>query len=112
MSKTLNQTSDLPMFQPPPDAEFNGSGYDHTKDHTRLQGQILRVHTTMRDGVWRTLGEIEALTGDPQASISAQLRHLRKKKFGKHQIDKRRRDEGGLWEYRLSAPAKSSPTGI
>lgn len=109
MSRTHNQTGGLPMFQPPPDAEFNGSGYDHTLDHTRLRGQIQRVHTAMRDGEWRTLGEIEARTGDPQASISAQLRHLRKKKFGDHQVDKRRRGDGGLWEYRLSAPVQSSP---
>lgn len=108
MSKHLNQTSDLPMFQPPLDAEFNGSGYD-TKDHARLKGQILRIQTAMMDGAWRTLGEIEAMTGDPQASISAQLRHLRKRKFGDHVVDKRRRDDGGLWEYRLSPPLVSSP---
>lgn len=61
-----------------------------------------------------TLAEIEAATGDPEASISAQIRHLRKKRFGSYIVDKRRRDEkGGTWEYRLfppgdpAAPARS-----
>ena len=57
----------------------------------------------MIDGFWRTLREIENHTGDPQSSISAQLRHLRKKRFGGYTVEKRRRGEGakGLWEYKL-----------
>jgi hypothetical protein len=89
-------------------AEFNGPAYDHDADHARLTGQILRVHGCMIDGVWRTLGEIEGLTGDPQASISAQLRHLRKKKFGRFIVEKRPRGdrELGLWAYRLLPPSE------
>ena len=58
----------------------------------------------MRDQSWRTLAEIEEETGDPQSSISAQLRHLRKRRFGEHDVDKRRRvseKSCGTWEYRL-----------
>ena len=51
-------------------------------------------------GCLRTLDEIAQLTGDPPASVSAQLRHLRKEKYGAHCVEKRRR-EGGLWEYSL-----------
>lgn len=82
---------------------FDGSDYDPAKDDARLTGQILRVFNAMKDGRWRTLGEIEKLTGDPQASISAQLRHLRKSRFGAHQVDKQPRGdrERGLFEYRL-----------
>lgn len=82
---------------------FNGSDYIRSKDDVRLTGQILRVFNCMSDGVFRTLGEIEAITGDPQASISAQLRHLRKERFGSHEINKRRRGEieNGLFEYQL-----------
>jgi len=84
-------------------ARFNGPCYDPKHDQARLTGQILRVYNAMADGQWRTLDEIHALTGDPHASISAQLRHLRKKRFGAHVVDKRRRGrpESGLWEYRL-----------
>ncbi len=58
---------------------------------------------TMRDGRWRTLQEIADVTGDPQASISAQLRHLRKPRFGGYTVEKRRRGlpEHGLYEYQL-----------
>lgn len=87
--------------------EFNGSDYDHAFDHARLSGQIKRVHDAMIDGVWRTLDEIAFLTGDPPASISAQLRHLRKKRFGSFIVDKRSRGERehGLFEYRLELGA-------
>jgi uncharacterized protein YueI len=56
----------------------------------------------MQDGEWRTLAEIETITGDPQASISAQLRHLRKKRFGYHTVNKQRRAcYLGTFEYQL-----------
>lgn len=82
---------------------FNGSDYIPAKDDKRLTGQILRVFDCMKDGVFRTLGEIESITGDPQASISAQLRHMKKIRFGSHTINKRARGarENGLWEYQL-----------
>lgn len=82
---------------------FNGSDYSPKHDDVRLTGQILRVYECMRHGKWLTLDEIHQATGDPHASISAQLRHLRKARFGSHKIDKRPRgDRGhGLWEYRL-----------
>lgn len=70
-------------------------------DCARLEGQLRKIYQLMIDGCWRTLSEIEAETGEPQASISAQLRHLRKARFGSHLVDKRRR--GSAWEYRLEA---------
>ena len=84
-------------------ADFNGPVYEPEFDKARLTGQILRVFDCMCDRRWRTLPEIERATGDPQASISAQLRHLRKDKFGNHVVDKRPLGErsDGLWEYRL-----------
>ena len=42
-------------------------------------------------GSWMTLGEIARLTEVGEASISAQLRHLRKWRHGKHRVEKRRR---------------------
>ena len=82
---------------------FAGSDYDRQSDDKRLSGQIARVYDFMADGRWHTLPEIEAATGDPAASISAQLRHLRKERFGSHTIEKRPRGdrERGLWEYRM-----------
>jgi hypothetical protein len=86
--------------------DFDGETYERELDHDRLGAQLLRVFTLMKDGVWRTFAEIDAVTHDPQASISARLRDLRKKKFGSYLLEKRRRGEGrrGLWEYRLVKP--------
>ena len=83
--------------------KFNGPDYDPNLDKARLTGQILRVFNCMKDAQWRTLGEIEEITRDPQASISAQLRHLRKPRFGGYTLNKRRRGDRtqGLFEYQL-----------
>lgn len=85
---------------------FNGSNYEPKLDDARLRGQIKRIYEVMKDGKWRTLGEIEALTGDPPASISAQLRHLRKARFGGFEVNKQQRGlrEGGLFEYQVLTP--------
>ena len=82
---------------------FDGPDYDPKFDKDRLTGQIQRVFDLMQDGRWRTLSEIEEMSRDPQASISAQLRHLRKKRFGSHTVNKRPRGERetGLFEYQL-----------
>jgi hypothetical protein len=84
-------------------AKFNGPVYEPEFDQDRLTGQIRRVYDLMIDGRWRTLDEISRATNDPHASISAQLRHLRKERFGSHVIDKQARGnrKTGLWEYRL-----------
>lgn len=84
-------------------ARFNGPAYDPGLDNVRLTGQIERIFKLMRDGAWRTLAEIESETGDGQASISAQLRHLRKARFGGHSVERQPRGDRttGLYEYRL-----------
>jgi len=59
---------------------------------------------------WLTLDELAKLTHYPPASISAQLRHLRKAEFGGYEVEKRQRatgkvmrgeDFGTVWEYQL-----------
>ena len=79
---------------------FNGADYESKRDNSRLAGQIQRVFKAMSDGRWRSLGQIEELTGDPQASISAQLRHLRKPRFGGHAVEKKYLGDG-LYHYKL-----------
>lgn len=81
---------------------FNGSDYDPARDDVRLTGQLLRVWNVMASGAWRTLDEISRLTGDPAASVSAQLRHLRKPRFGGHQVEKNHLGSG-LYQYRVIA---------
>ena len=79
---------------------FNGSDYIPERDDVRLTGQLLRVFDAMQDGKPRTLRMIADETGDPEASISAQLRHLRKPRFGGHTVDKEYLGDG-LYQYRL-----------
>ena len=64
---------------------------------------------------WLTLDELAMLTHYPPASISAQLRHLRKQEFGGYEVEKRQRlsgrvlhgeDFGTVWEYRLQRGAR------
>lgn len=96
----MNDQLALPL---PPPAHFNGSDYVAPRDDDRLAGQQLRIWQLMQDGQWRSLTAIEKATGDPQASISAQLRHLRKPRFGSFVVDKRHRGRG-LFEYRVTRP--------
>jgi DNA modification methylase len=82
---------------------FDGSDYDPCWDGERLTAQHQRIRSLMLDGLWRTLTDIEDTTGDPPASISAQLRHLRKPRFGGFFVDKRTKGDRsrGLYEYRV-----------
>ncbi len=82
---------------------FSGAGYVPSRDDVRLRGQVRRIFNLMSDGWWRTLGEIEDITRDQPGSISAQLRHLRKERFGGHTVNKRHRGDAanGLYEYQL-----------
>ena len=90
-------------FEPKMSPRFDGEVYDPQHDQERLTRQLGRVWQCMSDSQWHTLAEISTRTGDPQASISAQLRHLRKPRFGGYEIQKRSRGERsvGLYEYRL-----------
>ena len=99
-----------PSIQP---LRFNGPAYAAKHDQKRLTGQILRIFSLMQDARWRTLAEIEESTGDPPASVSAQLRHLRKERFGSHAVDKRPRGNraSGLWEYRVRVAMKCQHAG-
>ena len=84
---------------------FDGAVFDPALDQNRLTKQLGRVFDLMRDGHWRTLQDIARATGDPESSISGQLRHLRKPRFGSYVVEKRRLGipESGCFEYRLLA---------
>jgi len=96
---------DVDLFGQSADTATFGPSYDPAVDGARVGKQMgdifayLTIHA--RHGHWRTLAEMRADTGYPEASISAQLRHLRKARFGAHVIEKRRRHGQGTWEYKL-----------
>jgi len=80
---------------------FNGADYVPERDDARLRPQHERVKAAMQDGGWHTLRALAEATHAPEASVSAQLRHLRKPRFGGHRIE-RRHVGNGLYEYRLA----------
>lgn len=79
--------------------EPQGETYVPKRDRKRLCAQGCRVKAVMDSGEWQTLSSISAITGDPEASISARLRSIRKAGF---QID-REFVSKGLWRYRMVA---------
>lgn len=103
MGRMKESLQDDLFVLPPPARAFGGATYDADADYERLGAQCRRVFDCMKDSRWRTLEEIELVTGDPPASISARLRDFRKGKFGEHAVERRSRGvrERGLFEYRL-----------
>ena len=77
----------------------------------RTQREVLRdvMLSAGECGAWLTLHELASLTHYGEASISAQLRHLGKPRFGGFVVEKRLRENqvvrgteiGSVWEYRL-----------
>lgn len=82
------------------EARFAGADYQPVRDDVRLTGQLMRIWRVVKDGAWRSLSDIAVATGDPQASVSAQLRHLRKPRFGGHTVE-RQYQGNGLYLYRV-----------
>jgi hypothetical protein len=87
-------------------------------DARRLRSQREIIRDVMLSAAecesWLTLGELRALTRYGEASISAQLRHLRKAENGGYEVVKRHREGVSMarpgadgrgecvWEYRIS----------
>ncbi len=87
-----------------------GPAYERERDARRLRTQLEVIRDVMLSaadcGAWLTLRELAGITRYGEASISAQLRHLRKPAFGSYVVEKRRRGNPGraVWEYRLGEP--------
>jgi hypothetical protein len=82
------------------------------REHMPTQLEVLRgvLLLAAQCESWMTLGELARKTHFPEASISAQLRHLRKAEHGAYCVAKRhRKSEDALrantnervWEYRI-----------
>jgi hypothetical protein len=95
-------------------AGYFNPGRIHSRDPMRTQLEVVRdvMQSAAQCDAWLTLTEISRITRYGEASISAQLRHLRKSEHGGFRVEKRRRDAEetarangaapGKWEYRIS----------
>lgn len=84
-----------------PNGGFDGSTYDDARDRRRLARQLTAVRRFMSDGEWHHLSEVAHITGNPEASVSARLRDLRKPRFGGFTIEREYRGDG-LYAYRMA----------
>lgn len=66
----------------------------------RLRSQLVRVYESMLYRQWMTLKELAEETGDPEGSISARIRDLRKDRFGGFTVEQKP-GSGGTHYYRL-----------
>lgn len=107
MISTMKEMIGRTMIDIPENPRFDGSDYVPERDDKRLKGQLLKIVECMKDGRWRTLPEIAYITKAPTTSVSAQLRHLRKKRFGSHFVNKDYMGNG-LWLYQLILRKKTS----
>jgi hypothetical protein len=95
-------------------ARVNESSFE--EDETQLAAIRELMTRASARGIWLSLGEIAQATEFAEASISAQLRHLRKAHHGGHCVEKRRRGSARavarrkirdarrgpvIWEYRV-----------
>ena len=86
---------------------YQFAGVSGTHEAERLTTQYERVWEIMRDGHWRALWDIAIHTQhrfhkrDSEAAISARLRDFRKERNGAHTVERRRRQVGNGWEYRV-----------
>ncbi len=80
--------------------DFDGDDYVSERDKPRLTLQIHQVRMYMEGARWLSVKEISAELNHPEPSVSAQIRNLRKEKFGSRIVE-RRYQGNGLYEFRL-----------
>lgn len=86
---------------------ISGAAYEPAVDEDRLKGQMMKVFDALAVGGWWTVEEISSLIDDvwgehaPEASVSAQIRNLRKRGNGGYRIAGRYRKGLRIYEYRL-----------
>jgi len=97
----IGEQQELPLGL---DGPRGGDTYDAARDESRLNRQMRDVFRIVSDEDWHTLEELAQATGHPEASVSARLRDLRKRRFGGHTVE-RTYLGSGLWAYRFHLAA-------
>jgi hypothetical protein len=105
-------------------ADFDGAEYDHDEDYVRLNAQVQRMYSVASgrtiDEPWLSVAEIVQMVWDeyeiedPENSVQANMRSLRKAKFGQYEVLGRwRLQEDGrktkTWEYFIGQRGRGVP---
>jgi hypothetical protein len=91
-----------------------GRGVTFRRGQTQREALLMVLRLAAGYEQWVTLAELSWKTKFPPASISAQLRHLRKAEYGGWVVEKRRREwerEELVWEYRLAEGGEKGSKG-
>lgn len=99
----MTKATQLDLAYAPHD-DFDGDDFVQDRDGARLLTQFEAVQSIMGDGDWHTLGDVSQAAARlgvacPEASASAQIRNMRKARFGAAVIE-RRHVGNGLYQYR------------
>jgi hypothetical protein len=89
---------------PPPEHRFDGATINVELDCARLTRQMRRVWAvlTAHEGHWLTAAHIGEEANCPETSAGSRCRDFRKSKFGRKNVQsKRRPGHQGVWVYAL-----------
>ena len=86
---------------------FDGADIDQERDEPRLNRQMNIIRTRMENAGWLSVQQISRELGYPETSVSAQIRNLRKDKFGGRYVE-RRYQGNGLYEFKLHPSGESA----
>lgn len=79
---------------------FDGETYVAERDGERLGAQLVAVRDALLDHRWHTLADLALAARASEASVSARIRDLRKRRFGAYVVE-REYVARGLWRYRI-----------
>ena len=74
--------------------DFDGDDYVADRDNARLTNQIDKVRMYMENAGYLTVKQIAADLKQPEPSVSAQIRNLRKDRFGARTVNREYRGDG------------------
>ena len=96
-------SAQLDLLGPRP-PRFDGWTYREELDRARLTSALRHILFELLDRRWHMIKELALLAGCSEAGASARLRDLKKPKWGRFPVEKRRLpglETSGVWQYRI-----------
>tara|TARA_R110002167_G_scaffold282191_1_gene487457 strand:+ start:372 stop:665 length:294 start_codon:yes stop_codon:yes gene_type:complete len=89
--------------------DFDGDDYVADRDNARLTNQIDKVRMYMENAGYLTVKQIAADLKQPEPSVSAQIRNLRKDRFGARTVNREYRGNG-CYAFKLEPKEDANDT--